>query len=145
MTASENNGRGEDAMAAWIHQRLQAAMQESTVALRLHPQRSGETNKSPDFVLEMEVRVPLFDGWPLVIQVPILVEVEAGAGFEGALLDLERFVTRSVDGSGRQPPVISLPFVVATEADAHNRQELVRQLPVIFTAVEVAIPKVGGG
>jgi len=134
-------GRGEDAMAAWIQSRLQAAMQEATVQLRLHPQRSAESNRSPDFVLEMEVRVPLFDGWPLVVKLPILVEVEAGAGFEGALQDLERFVERSIDGSGRQPPAIELPFVAATEDDAGNRCELVRHLPVRFVAVEVPVPR----
>ena len=133
-------GRGEDAMAAWLQPRLQAAMQDATVTLRLHPQREAESNTSPDFVLEMEVRVPLFDGVPLVVKVPILLEVEAGAGFEGALMDLERYVTRSVDGSGRQPPAISLPFIVATEAAAANRLEVVRQLPVQFSAVELPIP-----
>lgn len=143
-------GRGEDAMAAWLQPRLQAAMQDATVALRLHPQREAESNKSPDFILEMEVRVPLFDGWPLVVKVPILVEVEAAAGFDGALMDLERFVSRSVDGSGRQASAIALPFVVATGAAAGQRMEIVRQLPVQFQAVEIAIPQAkregqGGG
>lgn len=133
-------GRGEDALAAWLQPRLQAAMQDATVALRLHPQREAEGNKSPDFVLEMEVRVPLFDGLPLVVKVPILLEVEAAAGFDGALMDLERYVTRSVDGSGRQAPAIALPFVVATGAAAGQRMEIVRQLPVQFSAVEIAIP-----
>lgn len=132
-------GRGEDAFAAWLQPRMQAAMQDATVHLRLHPQREAELNKSPDFIIELEVRVPLFDGWPLVVQVPILVEVEAGAGFEGAVQDLERFVDRSTDGSGRQAPVIKLPFVVATEANAHNRAEYVRILPVRFEAVEVGL------
>ena len=134
-------GRGEDAMAAWLQSRVQAAMQESTVHLRLHPQRSAQANQSPDFVIEVEVRVPLFAGRPLVVKVPILVEVEAGAGFEGALQDLERFVARSGDGSGRQQPVIVLPFIAATEADAQNRLEVVRPLPVCFTAVEVPLPE----
>lgn len=133
-------GRGEDALAAWLQPRLQAAMQDATVALRLHPQREAEGNKSPDFVLDMEVRVPLFDGLPLVVNVPILLEVEA-AGFDGALMDLERYVTRSVDGSGRQAPAIALPFVVATEAAAGQRMAIVRQLPVQFRAVEIAIPQ----
>ncbi len=134
-------GRGEDSLAAWLLPRLQAAMQDATVQLRLHPQREAERNKSPDFVLEMEVRVPLFDGVPLVVQVPILVEVEAGAGFENGLQDLERYVERSSDGSGRQAPAIQLPFVVATEAAAGNRAVVVRSLPVQFLAVEVAVPR----
>lgn len=133
-------GRGEDTMAAWLQSRLPSAMQDATVHLRLHPQRSAETNQSPDFILQLEVRVPLFDGVPLVVLVPILVEVEAGAGFENALLDLERYVERSIDGSGRQPVAISLPFVAATQAGARNRVEIVRQLPVRFDVVEVVVP-----
>lgn len=134
-------GRGEDAFAAWLQPRLQAAMQDATVHLRLHPQREAELNKSPDFVLELEVRIPLFEGRPLVVQVPILVEVEAGGGFAGGMQDLERFVERSTNGSGRQAPLMEVPFVVATEADAGNQAELVRQLPVRFVAIEVPWPK----
>ncbi len=138
-------GRGEDAMAAWLHNRLQAAMQEATVELRLHPQRSAQANKSPDFIVEMQVRVPLFDRQPLVVQVPLLVEVEAIAGVEGALQDLERYVERSTDGSGRQAPAIVLPFVAATLADTGFRAEVVRTLPVRFEVVEIALPERGEG
>lgn len=138
-------GRGEDRTAAWLRSRLQRAELDATVALRYEPKRSAERNQSPDFVIEVEVRLPLFDGHTVVIRAPILIEVEAGAGFEGALQDLERFVERSVDGSGRQAPVIELPFLVATERAEGQKRELVRMLPVRFSAIEVAIPEEGGG
>jgi hypothetical protein len=134
-------GQGEDRLAAWLQGRLQAATQESTVQLRLHPQREGARNRSPDFVLELEVRVPLFAGAPLVVRAPLLVEVEAVAGVEGALLDLQRYVERSTDGSGRQPAAIELPFVVATGADGGARRTIERQLPVRFQLIEVPLPE----
>ncbi len=79
--------------------------------------------------------MPLFEGHTVVVRVPIMVEVEAGAGFDGALLDLERFVERSVDGSGRQAPSIQLPFIAATERAGGRSLEIVRALPVRFEAV----------
>ncbi|MFO0761286.1 MAG: hypothetical protein U0359_32710 [Byssovorax sp.] len=131
-------GRGEDRTAAWLKARLQRAELDATVRLRYDPQRSSEHNKSPDFAVEVEVRVPLFDGHVVVLKAPILIEVEAGAGFENALVDLERFVERS--GDGRQAPVIELPFVAATEQAEGRARELVRTLPVRFRAVEVSVP-----
>lgn len=133
-------GRGEDRTAAWLKTRLPRAQLDATVALSLAPQRSAERNQSPDFVVQVEVRVPLFDGHIAVIRAPILIEVEAGAGLEGALQDLERFVERSVDGSGRQEPVIALPFIAATGRGEGEAREVVRRLPVRFAGVEVAIP-----
>ena len=137
-------GRGEDRTAAWLKSRLQRAELDATVALRYEPKRSADRSKSPDFIVEVEVRLPLFDGHIVVLRAPILIEVEAGAGFEGALQDLERFVERSVDGSGRQAPVIELPFVAATERAEGQAREVVCMLPVRFSAVEVAIPEQGG-
>jgi len=130
-------GRGEDRMAAWLKERLPRAELDATIRLKYVPNRAATTNQSPDFLVELEVRIPLFPETPLVVRVPLLVEVEAGAGFETALLDLERFVERSTDGSGRQPPVVELPFVAATESGGDRRLEVVRVLPVRFTAVEV--------
>lgn len=134
-------GRGEDEMAAWLKARLQRAELDATVTLCLEPKRSAGRNQSPDFVVQVEVRVPLFEGHIAVLRAPILIEVEAGAGLEGALQDLERFAERSVDGSGRQGPVIELPFVAATGRSGGERRQLVRQLPVRFTAVELAMPQ----
>jgi hypothetical protein len=131
-------GRGEDRTAAWLKARLQRAALDATVELRLDPQRSASGNQSPDFVVQVEVRLPLFDGHIAVLRAPILVEVEAGAGFDGALQDLERFAARSA--AGEQAPLVELPFVAATgRAEGHAR-EVVRMLPVRFAAVEVAIP-----
>jgi hypothetical protein len=134
-------GRGEDETAAWLKARLQRAELDATVSLRLEPKRSAERNQSPDFVVHVEVRVPLFEGHIAVLRAPILVEVEAGAGLEGALQDLERFVERSLDGSGRQEPVIELPFVAATGRGEGKRRQVVRPLPVRFTAVELVLPQ----
>ena len=134
-------GRGEDQTAAWLRARLQRAELDATVTLCLEPKRSAEKNQCPDFVVQVEVRVPLFEGHIAVLKAPILIEVEAGAGLEGALQDLERFVERSVDGSGRQGPVIELPFVAATGRGEAQRRQVIRQLPVRFTAVELAIPQ----
>jgi len=132
-------GRGEDAMAAWLRSRLQRAELDATVRLRLDPKRSATRSKSPDFVVEAEIRVPLFDGRVVVLRAPILVEVEAGAGFDGALVDLERFAERSADGT--QPPAIELPFIAATEEAGGREREVVRMLPVRFRAVEIALPR----
>lgn len=134
-------GRGEDRTAAWLKSRLQRAELDATVELRYQPRRSAEGNQSPDFVIEVEVRVPLFDGHIAVLRAPILIEVEAGAGLSGALQDLERFVARSGDGSGRQAPAIELPFVAATGRAGGAAREVVRMLPVRFSAVEVALPE----
>lgn len=134
-------GRGEDRTAAWLKARLQRAELDATVELRLDPQRSAPGNQSPDFVVQVEVRLPLFDGHIAVLRAPILVEVEAGAGFEGALHDLERFAARSATGA--QPPLVELPFVAVTGRAEGRAREVVRTLPVRFAAVEVAIPDDG--
>ena len=129
-------------MVAWLKGRLPEAEHTANVRLRLDPKRAAEKNKSPDFIVEMTVRVELIPGRWMEVRVPLMVEVEAGAGFTGALEDLERFVTRSTDGSGKQDCAIELPFVAATEADRGATKDIVRQLPVRFKAVEVAIPKI---
>jgi hypothetical protein len=133
-------GGGEDRLAAWLRSRLGRAELDATVELRYAPKRSADGNKSPDFIVEVEVRLPLFDGHIVVLRAPILIEVEAGAGLESALQDLERFVERSGDGSGRQAPAIELPFLAATSRAEGQAREVVRMLPVRFHAVEVAIP-----
>jgi hypothetical protein len=134
-------GRGEDRTAAWLKARLQRAALDATVELRLDPQRSATGNQSPDFVVQVEVRLPLFDGHIAVLRAPILVEVEAGAGFDGALQDLERFAARSATGA--QAPLVELPFVAATGRAEGRAREVVRMLPVRFAAVEVAVPDEG--
>lgn len=136
-------GRGEDAVAAWLHQRLDAAALDATVELRLHPQRASDANACPDFLLQVVVRVPLLPGRPLVLRLPVLLEVEACSDLDAALADLERFVERSVDGSGRQPPAIELPFVALTGIGGGKPAPLVRQLPVRFVVVEVAVDALG--
>ena len=135
-----SKGRGEDRMAAWLKSQRQRAERDATVTLRYDPKRAAAGNQCPDFIIEMEVKVPLFDRHVVVVRAPILIEVEAGAGLEGALADLDRFVDRSTDGSGRQAPAIELPFVAATLRDGEQRTETVRTLPVRFRAVEIALP-----
>jgi hypothetical protein len=134
-------GRGEDDMAAWLRARLRRAELDATVELRYDPKRSSSGSQRPDFIVEVEVRVPLFEGHVAVLRAPILVEVEAGAGLDGALQDLEHFVERSGDGSGRQAPAIELPFVAATGRAEGRSREVVRMLPVRFRAVEIAVPE----
>jgi len=134
-------GRGEDAMMAYLRRELAGVARRSVVELRFHPNRTDAYNKSPDFIVDMTVTVPLFrDGPPLQVKVPLLVEVEAGAGFEAGLKDLERFVERVNKGSVPGGPPIELPFPVATEAEAGKARELVRQLPIAFRAHEIPIP-----
>src|SRR6266702_5511570 len=132
-------GQGEDRTAAWLKNNLRTAERQAVVRLRLDPKRAAAGNKSPDFIIEMEVRLPLFNGEVVVVRAPVMVEVEALAGFGGALQDLERFVERSNDGSKRQPPAIELPFVCVTESGDH-RAEKICSLPVRFVASEARIP-----
>jgi len=134
-------GRGEDAMMAYLRRELAEAERGAVVELTFHPNRTDAYNKSPDFILDMIVTVPLFrSGPPLRVKVPLLVEVEAGAGFEAGLDDLERFVTRTRAGVSPVGPPLELPFPVATEADSGKARELVRDLPILFRAYEIAIP-----
>lgn len=77
-----------------------------------------------------------------MLRVPVLIEVEARSDLDAALADLERFVERSGDGSGRQAPAIELPFVALTAAGAGGRVRVVRQLPVAFAVVETAVSAV---
>jgi hypothetical protein len=152
-------GRGEDRTARWLYDRLERAALDATVSLRLHPQRESASNACPDFLLLVEVRVPLLPGRALVFRVPALVEVEACSDLDGAMADLERFVERSGDGSGRQEAVIELPFVALTRdggegdggrvgdgrraAPCGRQRTVTRRLPVRFEIVEAAMALVG--
>jgi hypothetical protein len=134
-------GRGEDQLAAFLRQNLRRAELGASVELRFDPQRAATGNKSPDFLIHAEIRVPVFDGQVAVIEAPILVELEAGSGFEAGLADLERFVERSTDGSRRQRAVITLPFVVLTEAGLARTRSLERVLPVRLQVSEALAPR----
>lgn len=133
-------GRGEDRTAAFLRSRLKRAELDATVQLTYEPKRSGAANQSPDFLVHVEVRVPLFDGHVAIVRAPIFIEVEAGAGFEAALADLERFVERGSEGNGRQGAVIELPFLVVTEAGEGRTRELSRTLPSCLRMTEIAVP-----
>ena len=63
-------GRGEDRMAAWLKERLPRAELDATIRLKYVPNRAATTNQSPDFLVELEVRLPLFPETPLVVRVP---------------------------------------------------------------------------
>jgi len=135
-------GRGEDEMMVYLRRRLPGVARNSVVELAFHPNRTDAYNKSPDFIVDMVVTLPLFRSEPpLRVKVPLLVEVEAGAGFEAGLEDLERFVTRAKTGVSPIGPPIELPFSVATNEGSGIEQELVRDLPVLFCARQVAIPR----
>lgn len=138
-----SKGRGEDRVSDWLRRSLLRAEQNSTVRLVLHPQHADPTNRCPDFVVEAEVRVPLFPHHAVRVRVPLLIEVEAGMGFEGAREDLEKYLVRTVRAveSGVSAAPITLVFVVATEADAGQHAEVDAMLPVRFEAVEVPIPE----
>jgi hypothetical protein len=134
-------GRGEDAMMEYLRRELAEAERGAVVELTFHPNRTDAYNKSPDFIVDMVVTVPLFrTGPPLRVKVPLLVEVEAGAGFEAGLADLVRFVQRTRVGHPIDAP-IELPFPIATESDSGSVRELVHELPIRFRAYEIAIPK----
>jgi hypothetical protein len=108
-------GRGEDEMMAYLRHRIAEAARDAIVELTFHPNRTDVYNKSPDFIVDMVVTLPLFKSSPpLRVKVPLLVEVEAGAGFEARLADLERFVSRTNAGISPVGPPIELPFPVAT-------------------------------
>lgn len=135
-------GRGEDEMMISLKRRLPEVARDAVVELTFHPNRTDAYNKSPDFIVDMVVTVPLFPSErPLVVKVPLLVEVEAAAGFQGGLEDLERFVARAKVGVSPVGPPLELPFPVATEANAGTQRELIRELPILFRAREIAIPR----
>jgi hypothetical protein len=128
-------------MMEYLRWEVQEAERRSIVELTFHPNRTDPYNKSPDFIVDLKVTVPLFrTSRPLQVKVPLLVEVEVGAGFEGGLEDLERFVSRSRAGVDAVGPPIELPFSIATEAGAGKERSLKRELPVLFRAREVVIP-----
>jgi hypothetical protein len=134
-------GRGEDTVLAYIRRELKEAERKAIVKLTTHPNRSDRYNKSPDFIVDLEIIIPLFRAsHPLRVKVPLLIEVEAGAGFEAGLLDLKRYVTRVADDRAHSGPPIELPFPVATEANGGGQRELVQTLPVKFVAFEMPIP-----
>jgi hypothetical protein len=134
-------GRGEDEMMMYLRRHLAQAERDAVVQLTFHPNRTDPYNKSPDFIVDMLVTLPLFASRPaLRFKVPLLVEVEAGAGFGGGLEDLERFVDRVNAGVGPGGPPIELPFPIATEADSGKERDVVRDLPILFRAREIAIP-----
>jgi hypothetical protein len=134
-------GRGEDDMMEYLRRELPEAERNAVVELTFHPNRTDAFNKSPDFIVDMVVTVPLFrSGPPLRVKVPLLVEVEAGAGFEAGIADLERFVERTRTGVNPVSLPIELPFPVATESDGGKMRELVREVPILFRAHEIAIP-----
>jgi hypothetical protein len=134
-------GRGEDEMMAYLRRQLPEVERNAVVELTFHPNRSDPYNKSPDFIVDMVVTLPLFgSGSPLRVKVPLLVEVEA-SGFEGGLADLERFVARARAGTSPVGAPIELPFPIATEANSGKERDVERELPVLFRAYEIAIPK----
>jgi len=128
-------------MMDYLRRELPEAERSAVVELTFHPNRTDPYNRSPDFIVDMVVTVPLFrSGPPLRVKVPLLIEVEAGAGFDGGLADLERFVVRTQAKVSPVGPPVELPFPVATEGEGGRVRELVRQLPVLFRAHEIAIP-----
>ena len=135
-------GRGEDQMMAYLRRRLPEVERSAIVELSFHPNRTDAYNKSPDFIVDVTVTLPLFHSEPpLRVKLPLLLEVEAGAGFEAGLTDLERFVTRVKANVGPAGPPIELPFCVATEAVGGGERDLTRELPIRFRAHEISIPK----
>ena len=135
-----SKGRGEDNMEAYLRRHLVRAAQDARVDLTYHPQRSDPYNKSPDFIVDAVVRIELLPQCPVIVKFPLLVEVEAGAGFSGGIEDLNRFVKRSNEGIDPLGPRIELPFVIATEAEAENRRVVDVSLPVRLQIKEIAIP-----
>ncbi len=135
-------GRGEDEMMVYLRQRLPEVERNAVVELTFHPNRTDAYNKSPDFIVDMVVTLPLFRSEPpLQVKIPLLVEVEAGAGFEAGLADLERFVARAKTSVSPVGPPVELPFPVATEESSGGERELVHDLPVLFRAREIPIPR----
>lgn len=135
-----SKGRGEDQMEAYLRRHLLRAAEDATVTLEYHPQRSDAYNKSPDFIVDAVVRIELLPNCPVIIKFPILVEVEAGAGFSGGKEDLERFITRSKQGVDPLGPRLELPFIIATEAEAGCVEVRDDALPVRFVIREIPIP-----
>lgn len=139
-------GRGEDDMMAYLRRRIGEAERSAIVELAFHPNRTDAYNRSPDFIVDMVVTVPLFaTSRPLRVKVPLLVEVEAAAGFRGGLEDLDRFVSRTNAGRIPSGPPIELPFPIATEANAGMRRGVIYNLPVLFSASEIPMPEGGPG
>jgi hypothetical protein len=137
-----SKGRGEDRMEAYLRKHLLRAAQDAKVELTYHPQRSDPYNKSPDFIVDVKVRIELLPQCPLIIRFPLLVEVEAGAGFNGGLEDLHRFVERCIQGVDPLGPRIELPFLIATEVEDGRTRDLEVSLPITIRAKEISIPNV---
>jgi hypothetical protein len=136
-----STGRGEAAMRAFLTKaRLERAERAARVQLRYYPQNVDPLNKCPDFIVHCEIDIPLFPDNRIRIRVPILIEVEAGAGFQAGFTDLEKFVQRTV--AGVQPATIEIPFLIATENDQGGQREQEKEIPVRFISREIAIPTV---
>ena len=127
-------------MEAYLRRILRMAGENATVELTLHPQRSDAHNKSPDFIVDATIRIELFPQCPVVARVPLLVEVEA-SGYGAGKEDLKRFVMRSRQGVDPLGARIELPFIIATEAAAGNRESREEALPVKLAIREIAIPE----
>lgn len=135
-----SKGRGEDSMESYLRRVMRTAAEDATVELSFHPQRADPHNKSPDFIVDATITIELFPQCPLVVRVPLLVEVEA-SGYRAGKEDLERFVRRSNQGIDPLGPRIELPFIIATEAAGLGREKLDEVLPVRFAIREIAIPE----
>lgn len=135
-----SKGRGEDAMEAWLRRVLPIAQQDAVVSLSLHPQRSDPHNKSPDFIVLAEITIELFPQQPVMVRVPLLVEVEA-SGYRAGKDDLFRFIERENRGKNPYGPSIELPFVIATEDGGHAREVYDASQPVRFQIQEIPIPE----
>lgn len=123
-----------------MRRHLARAAQDARVDLTYHPQRSDPYNKSPDFIVDAVVRIELLPQCPVTVRFPLLVEVEAGAGFAGGIEDLDRFVSRSNQGVDPLGPRIELPFIIATEATEDSKRTIDVSLPVRLRVKETPIP-----
>jgi hypothetical protein len=57
-------GRGEDEMMVYLRRHLLEAERNAIVELTFHPNRTDAYNKSPDFIADMVVTLPLFRSAP---------------------------------------------------------------------------------
>ena len=135
-------GAGEDAVLARLRRDLPSAERGAQVRLVLHPKRSDPRGRSPDFIVNAEVTIPLFDRL-LRIRVPILVEVEACAGVEEAMQDLERYLERAPGEAGEGRPPVELPFAVITARGEGRRFWVERPLSVRFAVSELPLAECG--
>jgi hypothetical protein len=102
---------------------------DSNVEITFTPEDNHRYD-SPDFIFWIGITFTLF-GEEVKVKIPVPLEAEKGGIFGGALLDLEKFITR-------EKHVIELPMPVVAESGFQSREQR-GHLPVNFSIVQLPV------